>query len=662
MKKEHISTARGRIRGVRPPSQPGEKKPLTDGAMPASPAQAPQQRHPSPQGGRGRPARRTQDGQHGGHAPRSHASFGAHRGGGGMHSNKQAPPHESRGPKISSPAPAKTLRVIPIGGTEEVGRNMTVLEYEDNILIIDMGLQFPEEDMPGIDYIIPNIEYLKGREKNIVGVVITHGHYDHIGAIPHLIPRLGNPPIFGADLTLALIKKRQEEYKDISSKLELHQIDKDSTLNLGVFHLEFFSVSHNIPGAVGVIIHTPEGIVIHTGDFKLDERSTIAGVTELNKLEAVGKQRPLLLMSDSTNASQSGKQLSEIDIVTDLEIIVKNAKGRLIFGTFASLLGRLNEIIQLAAKHNKKLIIEGRSMKNNIEIAKELGYIKIPKGTEIPVEEMKHYPSSQIMILATGAQGEDRAVLMRIATREHRFISVEPGDTFVFSSSVIPGNERTVQRLTDKLYREGVEVINYRMMDIHAGGHAKQEDLKRVLELIQPRYFMPIEGNHSFLCLHGKIAQTAGLTNEQIIIPDNGNIIEFKEGNAQKLKEKAPTDNIFVDGLGVGDVGDVVLRDRQMMAKDGMFVVIATYDSYSRKVKGNPDLISRGFIYMRESKELLMEVRRLVKNIVESSAGNQGKGEINWAYIKDNIRDEVGGFLYKKTHRHPMVLPVVIEI
>lgn len=580
-----------------------------------------------------------------------------------MRGGKQHEHRESRPQKpASSPAPAKTLRVIPIGGMEEVGRNMTALEYEDNILIIDMGLQFPEEDMPGIDYIIPNIEYFKGREKNIVGVVITHGHYDHIGGIPHCIPRLGNPPIFGADLTLALIKKRQEEYKDVSSKLELHQIDKDSKLTLGVFRLEFFSVSHNIPGAFGVIVHTPEGIVLHTGDFKIDERSPIAGITELEKLAEIGKQRPLLLMSDSTNASQSGKQLSEIDIVTDLEAIVKNAKGRLIFGTFASLLGRLNEIIQLAAKHNKKLIIEGRSMKNNIEIAKELGYIKIPKETVIPVEEMKRYPSDKIMILATGAQGEDRAVLMRIANREHRFISVEPGDTFVFSSSVIPGNERTVQRLTDKLYREGVEVINYRMMDIHAGGHAKQEDLKKVIELVQPRYIMPIEGNHSFLCLHGKVAKSAGMTDEQIIVADNGNIIEFKDGAMTKLKEKAPTEHVFVDGLGVGDVGDVVLRDRQMMAKDGMFVVIATYDSYSRKVKGNPDLISRGFIYMRESKDLLMEVRRLVKHIVESSAGNQGKGDINWAYIKDNIREEVGGFLYKKTHRHPMVLPVVIEI
>ncbi len=553
----------------------------------------------------------------------------------------------------------KILRVIPVGGMEEVGRNMTILEYGNDILIIDMGLQFPEEDMPGIDYIIPNIEYLKGKEDNIVGVIITHAHYDHIGGIPHMIPKLGNPPLYGTNLTLAIIKRRQEEY---NFKLDLNEITNDSKLTLGVFRMEFFGVSHNIPASVGVIIHTPEGIVIHTGDFKIDERSDIAGHTEMEKLGEIAKQNPLLLMSDSTNAAQIGKQHSEIDIVTELEEIVKNAKGRLIFGTFASLLGRLNEIIQLAAKHKKKIIIEGRSMKINVEIAKELGYITIPKDTVIPVEEMDRHPRKDIMILATGAQGEDRAVLMRIANHEHRFIVVEPGDTFVFSSSVIPGNERTVQRLTDKLYREGVDVINYRLMDIHAGGHAKQEDLKKMIETIKPKFFMPIEGNHSFLCIHGKVAKSAGIPDENIIIADNGQVTECSGGVCTKTKEYIPSDYVFVDGLGVGDVGDVVLRDRQMMAKDGMFVVIVTFDSRSRKVIGNADLISRGFIYMRESKDLLMEVRKLVRRIVEQGSGIQGHGEINWVYIKDNLREEIGSFLYNKTHRHPMVLPVVIEV
>ncbi|MCR4323255.1 MAG: RNase J family beta-CASP ribonuclease [Candidatus Azambacteria bacterium] len=657
MTKEHIGAARKRIRGAQPTHKKVE---ATDKSR------SPQQPQPRRPDHTGPPRRATEHSQ-----PR-------HEGGAGQHSPsarparsrrpQRMPAHRAQAPRLTPRIAGQTLpiknclRVIPLGGMEEVGRNMTVLEYADNVLIIDMGLQFPEEDMPGIDYIIPNVDYLKGKEQNIVGAIITHAHYDHIGAIPHLIPKLGNPPIFGTDLTIAIIKKRQEEYKDVSSELNLNQITKDSVINLGIFKIEFFGVSHNIPGAVGVAVHTPEGIVIHTGDFKIDERSGIAGVTELDKLARWGKQNPLLLMSDSTNSRETGKQLSEVDVSTELDVIVLNAKGRLIFGTFASLLGRLNEIIQIAAKHQKKLIVEGRSMKINIEIARELGYITVPKGVIIPVEEMNQYPRNEIMILATGAQGEDRAVLMRIANHEHPYIEAEKGDTFVFSSSVIPGNERTVQRLVDKLYREGVEVINYRMMDIHAGGHAKQEDLRKLIEVVKPRFLMPIEGNHSFLCIHGKLAKSMGLTDEQIIIGDNGQIVECSNGVCHKTKERAASEYVFVDGLGVGDVGDVVLRDRQMMAKDGMFVVIATFDSHTRKVRGNPDIISRGFIYMRESKELLMEVRRLVRRIVESSAGEGGRGDINWVYIKDNIREEVGMFLYKKTHRHPMVLPVVIEI
>ena len=555
-----------------------------------------------------------------------------------------------------------TLRVIPIGGMEEVGRNMSVLEYGNDIIIIDMGLQFTEEDMPGIDYIIPNVEYLRGKEKNIRGVIITHGHFDHIGAIPHIMPRIGNPPLYATNLTLALIKKRQEEHEDRVAPLDLNEITKDTKLEFGVFKVEFFGVSHNIPASLGVIVRTPEGIVIHTGDFKLDDKSDIAGTTELDKLEAISKEKPLLLMSDSTNAREPGKQHSEMDIMTELEEIIKNAKGRLIFGTFASVIGRINEILQVGAKLGRKIIIEGRSMKNNVDIAKELGFITVPKGVIVGVEEMKHIPNEKILILATGAQGESNAALMRIANSEHRFIEVEPGDTFVFSSSVVPGNERTVQRLTDRLYRKGVDVINYKMMDIHAGGHCKQDDLQRVIEIVKPQFFMPIEGNHSFLCLHAKIAKKAGLDDKQIIVADNGNVVECKNGVCKLTKEKANSDYVFVDGLGVGDVSNIVLRDRQMMSADGMFVVIAIFDNHTRKLRGNPDLISRGFIYMRESKDLLMEVRRLVKKVVEHSIGNDPHAEINWVYIKDNIRDEVGEFLYHKTHRHPMVLPVVLEI
>lgn len=553
------------------------------------------------------------------------------------------------------------LRIISLGGLEEVGRNMTLIEYKDDILIIDMGLQFPDEDMPGIDYIIPNVKYLQGKEHNIRGVIITHAHYDHIGAIPHLIPKLGNPPIYGTDLTLAIIQKRQEDYKNLPIKMELHPIKNDSRLKLGDFNIEFFGVSHNVPASVGVIVRTPEGTVLHTGDFKIDERSGIAGVTELDKLQKIGNEKPLFLMSDSTNAREIGRQFSEIDILTELEDIVKNAKGRLIFGTFSSLLGRLGEIIQLGEKYKKKVVIEGRSMKINIDIAKQLGYIKIPRNTVIPVQDMKRYQNREIMILATGAQGEDRAVLMRIANHEHRFIEAEPGDTFVFSSSVIPGNERTVQRLTDKLYREGIEVINYRMMDIHAGGHAKQEDLQKMIETVRPQYFMPIEGNHSFLRLHAKIAKKAGMEDNHILVADNGQVVECEKGICSLTKERVPIDYVFVDGLGVGDVGQVVLRDRQVMAEDGMFVIIAVVDSKTGKLKGSPDIISRGFIYLRESKELLQQVRKHIRDIVDKSA-SVGQETINWTYVRDNIREYIGQFLYTKTQRRPMVLPVIIEV
>ena len=552
------------------------------------------------------------------------------------------------------------LRVIPIGGLEEVGRNMTALEYNDNILIIDMGLQFPEEDMPGIDYIIPNIKYFEGKEKNIDGVVITHAHYDHIGAIPHLAPKLGNPPIYGTDLTCAIIRKRQEDYKGFGPELDLNIVTKDSKLKLGIWDVEFFGVSHNTPASLGVIVRTPEGIVIHTGDFKIDEKSDIAGVTELDKLEKIAKEKPLLLMSDSTNAKEVGHQHSEMEIKTELEEIIKEASGRLIIGTFASLLGRLNQIIQIGAKYNKKIVIDGRSMKTNVEIARELGYINVPKGVLIPMEDIYKYKKTDVMVLATGAQGEANAVLMRIANREHRVINVERGDTFVFSSSVVPGNERTVQRLTDKLYREGADVINYRMMDIHAGGHAKQEDLKKMIEIVKPKYFMPIEGNHSFLKIHSKVAKRAGYTDDHILVPDNGQIVTCKDGVCAVTKERVPSEYIFVDGLGVGDGGEVVLRDRQMMSEHGMFVIVALVDGKTGKVKGSPDIISRGFVYLRESKELLHTTRQKIKEIIEKSGSNEAT--INWAYVRDNVREKIGQFLFTKTKKRPMVLPVIVEI
>jgi ribonuclease J len=571
---------------------------------------------------------------------------------------RKAGPIQTKGDKVT-PLAANKLRIVPLGGCEEVGRNMTVFEYGNDIIIVDMGLQWPEEDMPGIDYIIPNIEYLKGKEKNIRGVIITHGHYDHIGAIPHLIPKMGHPTIYGTPLTLGIIAKRQEDFKGEKS-LKLKSITTSNKLVLGKFRISFFGVSHNIPGSVGVIIDTPSGKVVHTGDFKLDAKSSGDAPTEIAKIKALGNQNVIALMADSTNAPQTGHQLSEGDIQGNIDEILKQATGRTIVGTFASLLGRIQQIIWAAEKINKKIVVEGFSMKRNVELAQQLGYMKVKKGTIIQLKDMKDYPDNKIIIMCTGAQGEDNAVLMRIATNEHRVLKVERGDTIVFSSSVIPGNERSVQRLKDNLYRKGAEVINYKMMDVHAGGHAKQEDLFEMIQMVKPKYHVPVYGNHSFLKIHGKVAERAGIPVDQIFIPDNGQIMEFdNRGHGVLTKEKANSEYIFVDGLGVGDVSHVVLRDRKMMSEDGMVVVIATIGKNGKLIH-SPDIISRGFIYMRENKEIVETIRTKVKNIVNDH--NKTNGKINDVYIKESLRNDLGQFIFQKTKRRPMILPVLIEV
>jgi ribonuclease J len=550
------------------------------------------------------------------------------------------------------------LKIIVMGGNEEVGRNMTLLEYGNDIIIIDLGLQFPEDDMPGIDYIIPNISYLKGRQQNIRGVFITHGHFDHIGAIPHIVPELGNPVIYSSDLTLAIIAKRQEDYKN-GTNLRLQSVNIDDVIKAGCFKVRFYGVSHNIPTSMGLIIETPLGLVVHSGDFKLDLNESGDTPTEIKKIAALGKHNVLALLSDSTNASQPGHQMTESQIQHNLDDIIKNATGRIIMGTFASLLGRIQQIIQATEKFNKKVVIEGYSMKTNVEIAQALGYLKIKKGTLISVKDLHRHPKNKIVILCTGAQGEGRAVLMRIANREHKDLRVEPGDTIVFSSSVIPGNERAVQRLKDSLYREGAEVIHYQMMDVHAGGHAKAEDLKFLISLIRPRYFIPIEGHHSFLRLHAKIAESTGIDPKNIFVADNGQVIEFTKAGGRLTDKKVPADYVFVDGLGVGDVSNIVLRDRQMMAADGMIVVIATIRTKTGELVQNPDLISRGFIYMKENKRLVEDTRHKVKQILKDY---NPQTSANDAYIKDKIRNEIGKFLFQRTERRPMVLPVIIEV
>lgn len=566
-----------------------------------------------------------------------------------------------RKPRPSRNFGKANLRIIPLGGLEEVGRNMTLFEYGQDIIIVDMGLQFPDEDMPGIDYIIPDVSYLKGKEKNIRGVFITHGHYDHIGAIPHLMEKIGNPPIYMTELTRGIVMKRQDDYKE-KAPLNIHTVKKIDRVRLGVFNVEFFHVNHTIPDAVGLAINTPVGTIIHTGDFKFDHSPISDAPADIAKIARLGSENILALMSDSTDSQTPGYSLSESRIAKTLdEIFEQTQQGRLIFATFSSLISRIQSVVAAAEKHGRKVAVDGYSMKTNVEIARTLGYLQTKKGTFIPISKVNEYPDNKIAILCTGSQGESNAVLMRVINGEHRFVKIHKDDTFVLSSSVIPGNERTVQSIMDTIYRKDAKVIHYKMMDVHAGGHARQEDLKMMINLIRPKYLIPIHGNYYMLKLHGELGVSVGMDPKNILIGENGKVIEFDYmRNGKVTSEKVPTNHIMVDGLGVGDIGQVVLRDRQVLAKDGMFVIITIVDGKTKKVIGKPQVTSRGFIFVKENFDLVNATKKKVEEVIAQKT-NPAEAA-NWDYVKNNIREVVGQFLYTKTQRRPMVLPVIIEV
>lgn len=566
-------------------------------------------------------------------------------------------------PTAPTPAPVTLsagtkLRIAVIGGLEEIGRNCTMIEYGDDIIIIDLGLQFPEEDMPGIDYIIPNMSYLREKKKNIRGVVITHAHLDHIGGIPHVMADLGYPPIYGLPLTNAIIKKRQDDYPDMRP-LVIKNAGLTDKIQMGKMLVEFIHINHNIPDSVGVVVRTPEGTIVHTGDWKFDYQPTGEQPADLQRIAKIGSEGVLALLSDSTNASQPGHQISETEIATNLEDLLRKAKGRVIVGTFSSLLSRIRHIIEIAEKMGKVIAIGGYSMKTNVEIAKELGYMKFNPKSIIDMRDVEKYPPTSVVIVCTGAQGEKNASLMRIANGEHRDIQLMPGDTVVFSSSVVPGNERTVQRLKDTLFRKGAEVIHFQMMDVHAGGHAKAEDVKLMVRLIAPKYFVPIHGNHFLLHYNARVAISVGVPKENTFIADNGQVMEFKDGLGVLTKTKIPSDYVFVDGLGVSAETSIVLRDRQALAEDGMVVIIATVDTKTGVLIQNPDIISRGFVFLKSHTELIEEMRVRVKKLIVDS---DPKSWADTNYIRNKIRDYVGQYLFTKTEKRPMILPVVIEV
>lgn len=567
---------------------------------------------------------------------------------------------QSSGPPKPQPVRTDAVRIIPLGGLGEVGRNMMLFEYAGKILIVDAGFRMPEEDMPGIDYIIPNISYLQGRQKDIVGILITHGHYDHIAAIPYLIEKLGYPPIFTAPLSKAIILKRQEDFSNLKP-LDITEVKAGEKIVLPPFRLEFVHMTHNIPHDLALYIQTPMGNILHSSDWKFDETPMFDMPSDFEKYAELGNRGVDLLLSDSTGAENPGRAMSEKTIMENLDKIFESAgDGKIIAATFASLISRIQQIILLSEKYGRKVVTEGYSMKTNVEITRALNYLKVEKNTIITAKQAQDYPDSKITVVCTGAQGEGNAVLMRIANKEHPHIHLKKGDTVIFSSSVIPGNERTVQYVKDNLYRQGAKVYHYKMMDIHSSGHAQQEDLKDLIKILKPRFFMPIHGQYSMLVNHGWLAQEMRLPQENIMIAENGQVVLLQKDKITLTKEIVDSNMVMVDGLGVGDVGSVVLRDRQMLAADGVFVIIAVVDRQTRKVLGSPDIISRGFVYLRESKELLREVRKKVIAIANRATGEVG--EMNSSYVKDELRNKVGQFLFQKTQRRPMVLPVIIEV
>lgn len=553
-----------------------------------------------------------------------------------------------------------TLRVIPLGGLEEVGANMMAYEFGDDIIIVDAGFAFPDDTTPGIDYIIPETKYLEDKKKNIRGLFVTHGHMDHIGAIPYLLAKLGDPPIYTMKLSASMIKKRLEEF-NLVGRAKLNVVGLDDTVPLGAFQVRFFAVNHNIPDSVGLSINTPIGQVIHTGDWKFDHTPVNEVQTEFHKIASYGSQGVLALMSDSTNAIKPGYSQSEREIGRTIDRIFQDAKGRIIFTSFSSLIARIQQVFDLAAKYDRKVIVTGRSIVSTLETAVSLGYIKIQPKIIIKSEQASRYPDKQILVLSTGGQGEESSQLARMSRGEHRFVKIKKGDTVVISASTIPGNERSIVTVLDNLTRLGANVIYNKILDIHTGGHGQQEELKLMMQLVKPKFFVPIHGELHMLAAHAKLAQSIGIPEDNCFLLENGSIMEINQrGEAKVLNEKVPSGYVFVDGLGIGDVGEVVIRDRQAMAQDGMFVIIATLDRHTNKMINQPEILSRGFVYMKNNDELVREVKHEIRKIIE---GNGHKtGEPNWADLRQKIRDDIGEYLFQKTQRRPMILPVVIEV
>jgi ribonuclease J len=549
-----------------------------------------------------------------------------------------------------------SLKIIPLGGLGEIGKNIMAIRYKDDIIVIDAGLMFPDDEMLGIDLVIPDITYLKENKKHIRGIILTHGHEDHIGGLPYILREI-NAPIYGTKLTLGLLAAKLEE-SNFDGQVKTHCVHAGQKVKLGPFNIEFIRVSHSIADAMALGIRTPVGMIVHTGDFKFDQTPVNNQGPDYHKFTELGNEGILVLMSDSTNAERPGYTISERVVADTFDETFRNARERIIIASFASNIHRIQLAITTAAKYKRKVAVVGRSMVNVVKIATELKYLDIPAGTMIEVDEIDKYPKNKIAVLTTGSQGEPMSALTRMAMCEHRNIEIIPGDTVIISASPIPGNEKMINKTIDNLFKQGAEVINESVPGVHVSGHASQEELKLMMNLTKPKFFIPVHGEYRHLIKHAQLAKDVGIPPENIFVVENGQVLEFSSSWG-KVAGRVTAGRVLVDGLGVGDVGNIVLRDRRQLSQDGLVIVVLTIDQYSGEIVAGPDIISRGFVYVRESEDLLEEAKKRINTTLKVCELQQ---TTEWGAIKSCVRETVGKFFYERTRRRPMILPIIMEV
>ncbi len=552
--------------------------------------------------------------------------------------------------------PLDKVKIIPLGGVGEIGKNMFVVHYGEEIIVLDAGLMFPEEEMLGVDIVIPDITYLLEHKEKIKGIFLSHGHEDHIGALPYILQKI-NVPIYGTRLTLGLLKIKLDEF-ELQHDTVLHEIKADKEIQTGSFNISFFVTNHSIPDSVGIVLKTPAGTIVYTSDFKFDHTPVHGEITDFHTLAELGREGVLVALVDSTNAERPGYTRSDKAVRERLEEIFLSAEGRIIIVTFASNVHRIQQIVNAASFSGRKVAVDGWSMVNVVEIAQKLGYLHIPGNTLIDVEEVKKFPQNRIVVLTTGTQGEPMSALARLANANHRKLEIIPKDTVVIAASPIPGNEKLVSRTIDNLFRRGAKVIYEDVSGIHVSGHGSQEEIKLMLNLLRPKYLIPVHGEYRHLIHHADLAEKLGMKQENIFIVENGSILEFSALQG-KLLSSVSAGGIFVDGLGVGDVGNVVLRDRQILSREGIFIIVMTIDHKEKRIVSGPDIVSRGFVYVKESERLFDEAKENVTKVLETLIQ---KNISDWPTIKNSIRDSIGKFLWEKTGRKPMILPVIMEV